>query len=116
MSETEMPSKNPLPLAKASDSDEGEGSKDRKSSTGYFKSFTPYDQRSCSDVLCLIILIFCFVLWLIILGISASMGKPEVLYRATDYNGNVCGGTQLKVVDGEFPTNLAKAKAISLHI
>ena len=107
MSETEMPSKYPLPSA---NSDEGEESKNKKSSTGYFKSFKPYDQRSCSDVLCLIILIFCFVIWLIILGVSATMGKPEVLYRATDYNGNVCGGTQLKVVDGGLPTNLAKAK------
>ena len=68
MSETEMPSKNPLPSA---NSDEGEESKNKKSSTGYFKSFKPYDQRSCSDVLCLIILIFCFVIWLIILGVSA---------------------------------------------
>ena len=36
MSETELPTKNPLPLAKASDSDEGEESKNKKSSTGYF--------------------------------------------------------------------------------
>ena len=110
MSETEMPSKNPLPLAKASDSDEGEESKNKKSSTGYFKSFKPYDQRSCSDVLCLIILIVCFVVWLIVLGVSAMLGKPEVLYRATDYKGNVCGGTQYTAVAGEFPTNLATAK------
>lgn len=110
MSETELPTKNPLPLAKASDSDEGEESKNKKSSTGYFKSFKPYDQRSCSDVLCLIILIVCFVVWLIVLGVSAMLGKPEVLYRATDYKGNVCGGTQLTVVGGEFATNYATAK------
>jgi hypothetical protein len=100
----ELPAKNPLA------DDEEKGNRKRKKSA-YFKSFKPYDERSCSDILCLLLMLFFVVLWIVLLAVAFVEGKPEVLYRATDYHGNICGSEAAATTkDGEFPVNLKAAR------
>jgi choline transporter-like protein 2/4/5 len=57
----------------------------------YFAGFKPYEERGCTDCLCLVIFLIFLSGWLGLMIFSMIKGKPEVLYRATDYEGNVCG-------------------------
>lgn len=100
----ELPAKNPLA------DDEEKGDRKRKKSA-YFKSFKPYDERSCSDILCLLLILFFIVLWIVLLVVAFVEGKPQVLYRATDYHGNICGSA-VKATNtaGEYPVNLKEAR------
>ena len=70
------------------------------------------------DLLCCVLLTVCFIGWIVVLILSAISGNPQVLYRATDYKGNICGsssatdteGTAYAANEGNFPNNLKKAK------
>ena len=57
----------------------------------YFPGFKPYEDRGCTDCLCCVLFVLFIGAWFGLLAFAFVKGKPEVLYRATDYEGNVCG-------------------------
>merc|ERR1712023_62834 len=72
----------------------------------HFPGFEPFSKRKCTDILCLILFILFLCVWFGLLGIGIAYGKPEVLYRATDYEGNVCweyNGQGNEFSDGKAP-------------
>ena len=88
-------------------------------SSSHFKSFKEYKDRKCVDWFCCFLLTLMFLGWIVILILSAMNGNPQVLYRATDYKGNICGsslaptdteGTPYAEDKGNFPKNLKDAK------
>lgn len=72
----------------------------------HFPGFEPFSKRKCTDCLCLVIFILFLCGWFGLLAVGIMYGKPEVLYRATDYNGNICGeyvATGNTFKDGKAP-------------
>lgn len=56
----------------------------------------PIKNRSCTDVLCLIVFLSFIVGWLVVAGFAYREGKPELLLYPTDSEGNVCGVGEFK--------------------
>ena len=57
----------------------------------HFPGFVAFNKRGCTDCLCLILFGLFLAGWMGLLGFGLAKGRPEVMYRATDYDGNVCG-------------------------
>ena len=94
--ETDKPTENPLRTSgvELTDKNGDEGEVEVKKvfkKKKYFAGFKPYEERGCTDCLCLVIFLIFLSGWLGLMIFSMIKGKPEVLYRATDYEGNVCG-------------------------
>ena len=53
--------------------------------------FKPYHRRSCTDILCCVILILFFIVWMVIVGIGVHFGSPYSLVYGSDYEQNICG-------------------------
>ena len=51
----------------------------------YFPGFKPYEERGCTDCLCCILFLLFLGGWFGLMIFAFMKGKPEVLYRATDY-------------------------------
>ena len=77
----------------------------------YFPGFKPYEERGCTDCLCCFLFILFLSGWFGLLVFAFIKGRPEVLYRATDYKGNVCG--QYLQTDNTFDNGKAPYDTIT---
>jgi hypothetical protein len=86
------------------------------------EEYTPYHERRCTNLICLVCYLFFLVAWGVIFGFAWKYGKPDVLTHSMDSHGNICGVEGSNVVevdektvtnsfaDGSMPEDLVKAK------
>jgi len=53
--------------------------------------YTPHNERSCTNLLCLVFYIVAMIVWIVIGSMAFQYGTPDILNHAMDSHGNICG-------------------------
>lgn len=53
------------------------------------------ENRSCTDILCVLIFGLFLVGWIVVIAVAFANGNPEYIIRPTNYRGEICGVNEL---------------------